>query len=230
MDTVPQKICKYCGVSKDADIKYFPPTTTRGKRYLKAKCRDCVSRERENGKRKGKIRLCEDCDNKTREHYNRSLRSRLERKKCGSCGDVHDNGQHNCETCKAKYKRKREQILANGLCITCKKPRGSDGTTHSCLSCNQKRSRESAELRGQILVAYGGRCKCCGESEPLFLNIDHVNNDGAQERRAGKSRGISFYRRVVQSGFPNTYQLLCFNCNCTRGFFGECPHVSNKAR
>lgn len=32
-------------------------------------------------------------------------------------------------------------------------------------------------LKHQVYKAYGGKCSCCDESEILFLQIDHVNND-----------------------------------------------------
>jgi hypothetical protein len=44
-------------------------------------------------------------------------------------------------------------------------------------------------LRAELIAAYGGRCACCGESESIFLDLDHVNNDGKEDRqRRGNSR------------------------------------------
>ena len=34
----------------------------------------------------------------------------------------------------------------------------------------------------RVLDHYGRACSCCGETEPAFLTIDHVNNDGAEHR------------------------------------------------
>jgi hypothetical protein len=84
-------------------------------------------------------------------------------------------------------------------------------------------------LHKDILKAYGGRCVCCSESHPLFLTLDHINNDGAQHRKSincGKGRGgTKFYAWVKRNNFPNTLQLLCWNCNCGKHRNGgTCPH------
>lgn len=79
------------------------------------------------------------------------------------------------------------------------------------------------EFRKEVLAAYGGRCACCGESTFEFLSIDHVNNDGAQHRRqVGQSSAV--YRWLKKNGYPEGFQVLCFNCNMAKQFFGQCPH------
>ena len=37
------------------------------------------------------------------------------------------------------------------------------------------------ELRAQMRRAYGDRCACCGETEPVFLTLDHVHGGGRAE-------------------------------------------------
>lgn len=58
---------------------------------------------------------------------------------------------------------------------------------------------------------YGGRCVCCGIDRPIFLALDHVQNDGNVERSGGSNR--SSYRRAVKEYRPDRYQILCHNCN-----------------
>lgn len=87
--------------------------------------------------------------------------------------------------------------------------------------------RNYVELRKKITEAYGSRCACCGEIEPLFLEIDHVHGGGAQHFKRAKSP-ITVYRQIVREGFPASYQLLCANCN--KGQMrngGKCPHKFN---
>jgi hypothetical protein len=82
--------------------------------------------------------------------------------------------------------------------------------------------RQRKQLRKETLEAYGNRCACCGETTPEFLTIDHVANDGAKHR---KEIGSRIYEWLKENGFPKSnFQLLCFNCNCTKGIYGECPH------
>jgi hypothetical protein len=70
------------------------------------------------------------------------------------------------------------------------------------------------------------KCGCCGISQIDFLTIDHVNNDGHIERKSKRhaASGNSLYRRIVKENWPSNYQVLCFNCNCAKAFFGVCPH------
>ena len=90
-----------------------------------------------------------------------------------------------------------------------------------------KRARESyRKLRLQVLKAFGGRCQCCGESELLFLELDHIKNDGY--KRKDKS-AQTLYRNAKKEGYPiNIYQLLCANCNQgKRRNGGICPHKTS---
>lgn len=82
--------------------------------------------------------------------------------------------------------------------------------------------RDCAKKRQMIFDAYGNICACCGETEPKFLSIDHVNGGGIKHR---KSRGAHrAMLDIVRAGFPADYRLLCHNCNQALGFYGTCPH------
>jgi hypothetical protein len=85
--------------------------------------------------------------------------------------------------------------------------------------------RERAAARkSRIFAAYGGKCACCLESRIEFLTLDHINGDGKTHRKqVGRS---NVYRDVEKRGYPATFRLLCFNCNCSRGIHGYCPHES----
>ena len=91
-----------------------------------------------------------------------------------------------------------------------------------------KTKRNQNRCRDQVFAAYGGyKCNCCGESEPMFLSIDHIDNNGAEERRSGlyAGSGIGFYMWLRKSGFPSGYQVLCMNCNTGKHKNGGvCPH------
>lgn len=78
--------------------------------------------------------------------------------------------------------------------------------------------------RTNILLKYGGKCVCCGESKYCFLTIDHKTGQG-NHKNANYNYGGRLYRKLKQENYPqNDYQLLCFNCNCAKGHFDECPH------
>ena len=84
-------------------------------------------------------------------------------------------------------------------------------------------------LRDKITKRLGSVCKCCGEKEPLFLQIDHVKGGGAKERKkfGNISRAMSGYYEylLTHPSLKKEYQLLCANCNFGCYYNeGICPH------
>jgi hypothetical protein len=88
------------------------------------------------------------------------------------------------------------------------------------------RRNYAKDRRLRVLAAYGGKCKCCGESQPEFLGIDHVNNDGESHRRQLAGYAKSIYNWLDRQGCPQDgrFQILCHNCNMAKGLYGGCPH------
>lgn len=142
----------------------------------------------------------------------------------------------------AQWQRKRyDKRQAQGLCGHCGKAPPKEGfkSCEACLTSYRKRSKNKTEesrtkhniktkqneasIRQRVKEHYGGKCACCGESNPLFLTVDHVNNDGAAHRKAiGTGR---IYRWLLKNQFPEGYQLLCWNCNLGKFYnHGVCPH------
>lgn len=85
-----------------------------------------------------------------------------------------------------------------------------------------------AKLKLEVLEAYGSKCACCGETEPLFLELDHIHNDGKVDRQ--RHNGLSLMIWLKELGFPkDRYQLLCANCNQGKARNnGICPHQLNR--
>lgn len=85
-------------------------------------------------------------------------------------------------------------------------------------------------LRKKIFGHYSNGkncCACCGESQFEFLTLDHVNEDGAKKRGKTRQGGVIYYRKLVRENYPDGYQILCYNCNCSRSLRsknGICPH------
>lgn len=72
---------------------------------------------------------------------------------------------------------------------------------------------------------YGWACACCGEAEPAFLVMDHVDGGGNQHRRETSAQYI--YLWLVRHGFPEGFQTLCHNCNFAKAH-GGCPHQAQR--
>ena len=94
-------------------------------------------------------------------------------------------------------------------------------------SCEKTKKRNDA-IREKVFMAYGGyKCVCCGETEPSFLTIDHINNDGARARKkiGYPKGGTHFYTWIIKNGFPDDLQVLCWNCQWGKvKNNGICPH------
>ena len=129
---------------------------------------------------------------------------------------------------RAYAKRRRTSDIKAGLCVKCHLHKDNISSS-MCFLCDTTISLYSyiiKEVEKELLLeAYGGHCSCCGESNPLFLTADHVNNDGAIERKTFVGRGTPFYIKARREGYPSKYQLLCFNCNLGKSVNkGICPH------
>lgn len=71
------------------------------------------------------------------------------------------------------------------------------------------------------------RCMCPGCKEIMFefLTIDHINNDGSEQRGKKHPIGPNFYKWIIDNNFPDDLQILCWNCNIAKRTYGKCPHV-----
>lgn len=89
-------------------------------------------------------------------------------------------------------------------------------------------------LRIELIDKYGGKCNCCGEKNIGFLSIDHINGDGVNHRKTFHGSTRELYRDLARKGNSKNYQIqiLCFNCNMGRQFYGGeeklCPHKLKK--
>lgn len=160
----------------------------------------------------------------------------LEPRKCNKCGlsepeiafyirKVGRNTQ-----CKERHKRQvnkiRSDARSKGLCVTCHEPAATDRI--QCARCLNKNLEVYYETKKKVLSHYGSKCECCGESGLPFLNLDHIDRNGAEESRklfGQDSGGIRLYYYLVRNEFPPGYRVLCFNCNfASYHNDGVCPH------
>ncbi len=101
----------------------------------------------------------------------------------------------------------------------------------------RSRKRFEAKLRLEALAAYSKgemRCQCecgCTEDREVYLELDHVNNDGADHRRAicgTKQASSTWVRALKRLGWPNDppIRTLCCKCNVGRQRnCGQCPEL-----
>jgi len=122
--------------------------------------------------------------------------------KCSECGKpIHIKG-----LCLRHYKRVQNKIFR----------------ARHPLKCRQYCKEWNIRLKYEIFSHYSGeqpKCAKCGFSDIRALCLDHIYNDGAEERRRitnGEKRSLNgqkIYQWIKKNNFPNRYQILCFNCN-----------------
>lgn len=112
--------------------------------------------------------------------------------------------------------------------------RGSGGQCcidNICKACRGKMLYARYKL--QMLEAFGWKCSCCGVEHPYFLTLEHVNGGrhfyGKRYGREGKQyQQSNTYVEIARAKADNwdrtKWECLCWNCNCAKGKYGQCPH------
>lgn len=139
------------------------------------------------------------------------------------------DGKKKCRKCKvtklAKLfgKTRDDRYGKSYIDSSCKECRKIE--TYKWRKANPQRNKDISfrskdKLKEIVLAAYGinGRALCveCGFSDIRALCIDHIFNNGAEERKSLGSKyfaGAIFHRWLRNNKFPAGYQTLCANCN-----------------
>ncbi len=166
-------------------------------------------------------------------------------KKCNACGELKPLDAFNifrtgilgrtkhCSECASRLRPRFPVSISEKECPSCKQikpalsyytnPCCKDGLQRTCKDC---RRAERYSRKRRVIDHYSNgsnQCACCGESTYEFLTIDHVDGGGSNHR---KQIGTSIIAYLIRHNFPHGYQILCFNCNVSKGFYGYCPHES----
>jgi len=156
---------------------------------------------------------------------------------CTRCGAPRMEGKTRCEKHHLEHLSYghsfKEKAIQNGLCrYCCINPRvEGKSMCESCLDKHSERNREIyAKHRAACIEAYGGKCKCCGLGVHKYLQLDHINNDGAKHRQEvfNGTKG-SIYTWAFRQKFPKILQLLCANCHQAKTTSGGCTDADHCA-
>lgn len=178
--------------------------------------------------RKAGIQYCPACAGQHTREVNGARKKHLAAGRC-ACGQMRAAGKMSCERCLGRRKELTEKHKANGVCISCQ-CRPSESGHVTCDRCFEKARVKGRQIRTRyrkaVMGHYGGKCACCGESHDEFLTIDHKDNDGAEHRKVVD--GAALYRWLMKNGYPENFQILCYNCNIAKGRYGTCPHCYDR--
>lgn len=87
-------------------------------------------------------------------------------------------------------------------------------------------------IKSSVLSHYGnGKQSCvkCGFDDLRALSIDHIDGGGAEHRKSLRRGGLSFYKWLIDSGFPDGYQTLCMNCQFIKSYRQDRPLANAKS-
>jgi hypothetical protein len=83
---------------------------------------------------------------------------------------------------------------------------------------NRKTRVWNAQIKLECLTQYGPdrvlQCSAvgCGIQDPDMLTLDHINNDGAEDRVQGRNcTGVRLYWVLKSEGYPLGFATLCCN-------------------
>lgn len=157
---------------------------------------------------------------------------RIEGKSCSRCkawkplgdygklGAASDGLQRYCKPCMCELGRKYNAV-------NIEKRRELSRRGNKRLGPAYFRERHQL-LKRAMVMAYGGECECCGETEIEFLTLDHINGGGHQHRKA-VGGGSKVWRMLRDAGWPKEgYRLLCMNCQLGFAHGRTCPHQLKK--
>lgn len=137
-----------------------------------------------------------------------------------------------CQNCGDKVGQRR----AKGLCERCygKKYKTDNiermrELQRQSYHRNPKKFLDKLKTRWEIrkneaIEKMGGKCACCGETERIFLCLDHIKGGGRREYAKAGGRHGAWKRAIAEGLPPEKYRLLCWNCNSALGMHGFCPH------
>lgn len=246
------KTCTKCGGSYPATTEHFYKDNKYSKSGLRPRCKKCMKQEkkeylskpinktREKKKRDERRAIIK---NAVLKHYS------FGKMTCQCCGEKHIEFLALFRLSNAKrdissytlYLHLMNNDYPEGYVVLCRNCINAKLYYGECPHIDPHYKKDVTDtqkleyrmqIREEVFKHYGKgkiECVCCGENEIKFLNIDHINNNGAEERKLLRDKGtvaggVNFYNYLKLNDYPEGYQVLCSNCNISEGMFGYCPH------
>ena len=86
------------------------------------------------------------------------------------------------------------------------------GYRSNCKSCeNENNRKDYIKMKDILFTNLGGKCCICDLDDYRLLDLDHINNDGNEDRRSQTNTLRHYYPRIEKA--RETLQLLCVVCH-----------------
>ena len=80
----------------------------------------------------------------------------------------------------------------------------------------EKNRKAKGVRKAKIFDTLGRRCVCCGETDAMYLEVDHVYND--RNKSTQKGSATNNYSEILRN--QERFQVLCGNCNRAKHYNG----------
>lgn len=142
---------------------------------------------------------------------------------CMTCGKENNTEFNNCLECGKKMNERTSNWRRNNPIRNKEIKNNSYLKNHESILKHAREYSKAYWLK--VIIHYGAKCSCCGETIIEFLTIDHMYEEGHKQRNRLHRQGRTLYLWLVQNNYPEGYQVMCFDCNCGRARNnGICPH------
>lgn len=121
-----------------------------------------------------------------------------------------------------------ERLVSSHECVVCSKARSRPRLAKYYQTSAGKTKRKSyrnswrKKVKAEVIIHYGGKCVCCGETELSFLCMDHIEGGGNKHRREIGRKDLAPW--LKENNYPPRFQVLCANCNLSKHLLGVCHH------
>lgn len=124
-------------------------------------------------------------------------------------------------------------IDGNKMCSQCQQMKPIDcfaktsvvacGLRSWCKICNIFDDKVRTKIiKMEFVIAYGGKCVCCGETELELLTVEHIRFKG---HKLIYDNTTNLLYKLKALGWPKGYTILCWNCNLSTKNGRPCVHT-----
>jgi hypothetical protein len=145
------------------------------------------------------------------------LGDRIKEKRCPECGVIKPISE---------FYRRNDGKGYIAYCKPCNNARRTLWNRAHPSASRRVSSAKYLRLRSRVILAYGGKCSCCGFQDStlkvrgrFFLEVDHI--DGKRHSIIKDGGGATLYYKLQKAGFPKGYRVLDAACNAAMEYGEE---------